>query len=257
MSKKQYFFISSFIILALVGIVWSVVLLMDPKAIPKIKWSSIKTEERIGVGLGHILKPQMEESQFVIIGVPTNEPKWIRILALIARKVKVMKPSVQIWVAEELVEVSNLLEGSSVKIFSTNDPPAVLYSDLGKVFLQDQESPHLLLTGLVDASSFNEDGRGGWLRANQKKSIHLLFADVIQSRDSESQALLPCDTSGRKFAVGRLGCDILSLSRLNYRKIKKTEGWGFATSQISERDFLTVVKAPNQKHENTENEEGK
>jgi hypothetical protein len=257
MSKKQYFVISSLVIIALIGLVWSVLLLMEPKAIPKIKWSSIKTEERIREGLGHILKPQIEQSQFVILGVPSDELKWIRISGLVAQKIQVLKPRLQIWAAEELIEVSNFLEGSAVKTFSMKDSPAASYSDLGKVFLQDQDSTLLVLTGLLDASSFNEEGRGGWLRANQKKSIHLLFADVIPNREQESEALLPCDTSGKKFAVGRLGCEILNLSRLNYRKIKKTEGLGFATSQISERDVLTVVKVPSQINENIGQEEGK
>jgi hypothetical protein len=160
------------------------------------------------------------------------------------------KPGSQIWVTEELTEMKEKLPDYSILTFDMNDHPAANYSELGKAFMNDLTSSHIIVTGLVDALSFNENSRGGWLRAHNKTSIHLIFSDAILSREEEKNALLPCDTSGREFAVGRLGCEILNLSRINYRKIKKTPDMGFATSQISERDYLTIIKfVPEQKKE--------
>jgi len=242
MSKKQYFLISSLAIAVLVGMVWSALFLMEPKAIPKIKWSSITSEDRISNGIAHILKIQIEKAPFIVIGLPSNEPKWIRLVSLQIRKLLEMNPLSQIWVTEELFEIKNELSDIEINSFIMSDPPGSPYSEIGKIFIKGSEQTQIIVTGLLDAVSYNQDSRGGWLRGHQKSTIHLLFADAILTREQEGTAHLPCDTSGKKFAVGQLGCDILNISRLNYRKIKKTEGLGFATSQISERDYLTVIK---------------
>jgi len=248
MSKKHYFLISGFIIISLVGLVWSVLRFMEPRAIPKVKWSAVKSEYRIRDAILHILKQPLSQAQFVLIGVPSNEPKWLNLVSLILQKAMIDKKGSQVWVTEELSAMREKLPDIPILTFEMSDPPASHDTDLGKVFHNDLKGSHFIVTGLVDALSFNEESRGGWLRANHKESVHLVFSDAILNREEEKNALIPCDTSGKKFAVGRLGCEILSLSRMSYRKIRKTLDMGFATSQISERDYLTVIKfGPNQK----------
>lgn len=242
MSKKHYFLFSSLVLVSLVGLVWGAFLLLEPKAIPKIKWSMVKTQDRLREGLLHSLQKPLNEAQFIVLGVPSNEPKWIHLVGLFVSRWQASNGTSTIWVAQELSDLQNSLGETSIKLFDMSEAPGASYSDLGQEFNQPGVNKNIVVTGLLDAASFNEESRGGWLREHNKASVHLLFAEAIKNRESESQALLPCDTSGKKFAIGRLGCDILNLSRLNYRKIKKTLGLGFATSQISERDYLTVIK---------------
>lgn len=244
MSKKQYFWISSFVILTLVGSVWAAFRLLEPKAIPKIKWSVVSGGQRSIDAIQFSLKPKLESTQFILVGVPGNHPKWISLLENFVNNQLAIQPRLEVFALEDIKSSLELSFQSKVQLFDLTDSPDSPFTTLGKIFKSNPEASKkfLILTSLVDSLSFNPDSRGGWLRGNNRNSIHIQFAEAISNRSEEVKAEYTCDTSGKLFALGRIGCEILNLSRLNYRKMAKKEGFGFVMSQISERDYLAIFR---------------
>lgn len=246
--KKKSFLISSLVIVFLVLLSWVAIQVIGPKAVPKIKWSGVKSESRLISSILFSLKPQIERADFILIGVPSNEPQWSYLLySLVLEVVQEVKLTRQkdtdIWVASPLEE-KFLQENTLVNVFDFNEIPDSTSSDLGRR-LTESPSPEnvtLIVSGVADVLSYYPELRGGYLRKQNKNSLHLLFSEV-QLPDTDSKSFLFfCDTSGKLGAMGTFGCEITQSSRVNYKKIKKTkEPIGFLMNQISERDYLILI----------------
>lgn len=240
MKKSTSFYFSAGMILALVGFTWLGLSLVEPKAIPKIKWSVVDELSRAQVAIDFSLTRDLEKSDFLILGVPSTEPEWTDLLRLIISARMKLDPRLEVWLALPFVPSLGDLSLPDM-IFDLTDTPGGDYTAFGKRLKNHSQGKVLIVTSLADALSFYPETHGGWLRNNGLKSTHVLMAKAILSREHEATAEITCDTSGKLHAVGRLGCEILNLSRLNYRKMAKAKpGIGFLMSQISERDFLAL-----------------
>lgn len=243
MTKKHYFFLTLSIALVIGGFGWTALQLLEPKAIPKIKWSVVQEPEKFAVSQEFRLHDEIKNAEWIVIGLPDNRKLWAQQVIYF---LQTLKTDYTLWVANEADFKEQPIWPQPPKTFSWSETPGDESTELGQSMIGSQNnlaSPHVLVTSTMDALSFNEGSRGYWLRLNHKKSVHLIWSEVLQKREDEATMAIPCDTSGKQFAIGRLGCEILNLSRLNYRKIKKSgEGWGFIMSQISERDFLALLR---------------
>lgn len=243
MTKKHYFYLTLSIALVIGGFGWTALQLMEPKAIPKIKWSVVQEPQKFAVSQEFRMHDEIKNADWIVIGIPDNREIWTQQISYF---IQALQEERTIWVADEADFREPLNGGQPVKRFSWSEAPGDEATDLGQSMRADKlgvTGRHILITSTMDALSFNEGSRGYWLRLNHKKSFHLIWSEIIEKREQEAAMTIPCDTSGKQFAIGRLGCEILNLSRLNYRKIKKSgTGWGFVMSQISERDYLALLR---------------
>lgn len=240
MTKKQYFYLTLSMALVIGGFGWTALQLMEPKAIPKIKWSVVPEVQKFAISQEFRLHDEIKNVNWVVIGIPDTRSIWAQQVMYFA---STYQGPFTLWVADEMEFKESLATNVMIKKFSWSETPGDEQTELGKMMQNNQSGRHILVTSTMDALSFNEGSRGYWLRLNHKKSLHLIWSDIIEKREQEASLTIPCDTSGKQFAIGRLGCEILNLSRLNYQKIKKSGvGWGFVMSQISERDYLALLR---------------
>jgi hypothetical protein len=259
MSKKHSFLLSLSFIIGCLLLGGGLLFRLDSTSTVKIPWTKVESLDSVAHDLSAALIEDIQKAQYLVVGVPSNHPQWIRLVkAMLEQLQQLHGGPFPVWIPQELEALKTLevTKGEDLyydwNLFELKESSESLYSRWSQVhesFYQNRELPPLsvVVTALTDAISFNE-GSHFWNLKEQKQTVHLLFAEALQSRQSEANSVLPCDTSGKKFAVGQVGCDILSLSRLNYKKIKnflqkdlENQKIGFATNQISDRDYLTIL----------------
>lgn len=241
MSKKHpVFVIWLFIVLALIGLISSVTLLIEPKLVYKIKWSDVTSAQTVSDSLWHVLRPLATELDVLVIGLAEPEDlksnPWLRhFLHSWPHKKN------GIWVHNEILSwagnediAKSLLSTDVIHFFPREKGAALALSLLS----EEQPHPTLVLAPVAEAAFFVSDNLGHQL-GQSLKTLHLLVARPPSSEDLQRW---PCQPAASQQSPLRLGCEVIKLSQVHRKKIDKTQSWGFLLTQMGERDYLLLWK---------------
>ncbi|MCX7674609.1 MAG: hypothetical protein N2Z70_02115 [Bdellovibrionaceae bacterium] len=241
MSKKHpVFVIWLFIVLALIGLISSVTLLIEPKLVYKIKWSDVASAQTVSDSLWHVLRPLTANLDVLVIGLAEPEDfkgnPWLRALL----KGWPYKKNT-IWVHNELVTwagsedtAKSQLSTDAITVFPREKGAALALN----LMSDEQSLPTLVLAPIAEAAFFVSDSLGYQL-GKGLKTLHLL---VGRTPGPEDLQRWPCQPAASLQSPLRLGCEVIKLSQVHRKKIDKTQAWGFLLTQMGERDYLLLWK---------------
>jgi hypothetical protein len=216
---------------------------VGPQPVGHIKLSSFVNAREASNAMFLKLRPQMLKSEVFFIGLPGNLAVGLDLVQQLQSDLpRYLESSFVFFIDQELEklypEIFRLL-GQPVQI-------GRLATEVGLQELQSLVQGGLkvaLITQLQTAYS-EAPGLAQVWRDQGGLSFNLLLASLARSKEQESELFPPCRTGFESAnPVANLGCMILQTSRLNYRRKAETKNFFGLMVQISDRDYLYLLRA--------------
>jgi hypothetical protein len=229
---------------------------IQPKTLPKIKPSGFRDEAEVAQSIHQRLQQEIQKTRIFFVGLSDTEKNQGKVLFEFIKQLKLVHPEIKrvLFDAEiyrqllvQMPEWQNI--DSEIKVFHL---PQQIQDFLVsfEATQKEQGGALLVLPTLQVTRRFEESVISAmYSGVNSKNSppvMSVLFANYFVSTDQKTDLIgttIPCHTSEKDQAgTGDLGCLIMRLSRVNERKLLKYKKLSGFMDQISESEYLMVLK---------------
>jgi hypothetical protein len=243
MSGVKIFWGLLIVILGITAGLWLFILDgVGPQPVRHIKLSSFVSPREATNALFLKLRPKMLEQNLFFIGIPGNLNLSLELMEqLQADLPRYLERNFIFLIDEDLEklypEVSKF-SGQRVQVVRLASALGVV--ELSKLF----ESGLSVAVFTQIQTAYSEAPGLAHFWREQGASFNLLFAPLARSKDHEAELYPPCRTGfDTGDPIAKLGCTILQTSRLNYRRKVEPKSFLGLMVQISDRDFLYLLRA--------------
>lgn len=208
---KQKIFYVFFGILVLVGLVVSIYFGLNPKPIPKIKFSSIESPEKLAQAVHFRLAQEIAPNKLFAIGYQPEHPEQLKVI-------KYWKENglADIWFADVNLQLGE--EFSEVEKFDSKTQFEDLAKKLFQLYSTDKKIA-VILPSVYSSQIVNDNFVDLFKRKYYLPIMSLTLVELLRVRDQEKALVLKCYMpDADKTGFGALGCATLQQSRFFYRK---------------------------------------
>ena len=241
LGMKKYWGLGALGLIALVGLVSVIYWGVQPRPLPKIKLSLFQTTNVVANSILISLRPELQEHSLVIWGIEPGQADLTRVLLDFVNLNQEPTTAFQGYVVDQELEnmIPELRTIPGDRIETLKEPDRLLAA------FQQLEKNHtraLFIMPAAYAATFLPGSPGQKLREQGFPFVTILMHSFPRRREDEKKLSTPCDVADHDMSgTGGLGCEILSLARLNYRKHFKSNDLIGLMSQVSQNDFLFLL----------------
>lgn len=241
--RKAIYWVTALIVLS-VGITICVYFGIQPKSIPKIKLSYLKTSREFGDAMVLSSQPAIDKTKLILLGVLPEMSSHKELIPEMVDSLRRKYPNLVVIVDFRFGLKESLHADAEIN-------PDVGNSDIATLI----EAPLrldkriLLILSVVHTSSLIKRNLINGLREQFAGQVMgLTIGNFPRSREEESDSLIRCQTEeADPTGYGSLGCMVLAMSRRNYYKRSKevtmNSGYVGMMDQVGLFDFLALFRA--------------
>lgn len=201
--------------LVLVGMAVTIYVAVEPRAVPKIKFSQFINAEAMSAALLQRLRLEITGSQVLFLGIQAEEKEHYVLVNDFIQRIQSEIHPLRVAVDPHLPHKSMISYQDEIDLKSEPDRfvEGVRQSYTQKVFLV------VIVPSLYASYLLSESPVSKLEKETQLRGTSFIFSKFPRSRDEESRLYYPCVSEDRDHqGSSPLGCMILNQARLSYRK---------------------------------------
>lgn len=223
------------------GLVWVTSLTIRPRQVNKIKISRFENPAVVANSALLSLERELQGHSLLLLGVGIGQPD---IPSIVLKWIEVNRDSSS---AFPVVIVDEEVDRLFPELRSVGGERLGVRQDLARLAagLQRYQQSGIRVMVLMPAPfavPSLENSPAFHLKEAGFKPLSLLFVGFPRRRTDESEVAIPCDVGPRdQTGTGKLGCDILTTARLQYRKFFSPGDLVGLLNQTGPSDFLFLL----------------
>ena len=241
LNMKKYLGPAALGLVALLGLVSVIYWGVQPRPLPKIKLSLFQTTNVAANSILISLRPELQEHSLFILGIEPGQADLTRVLLDFVNLNQDPSTAFQGYVVdqelEQMIPELKTIPGDRFETLKEKERLVAAFQQLSK-----SQTRALFIMPAAYAATFLSGSPGQQLREQGFSFSTILLHSFPRRREDEKKLSTPCDVASHDMSgTGGLGCEILSIARLNYRKHFKTDDLIGLMSQVSQNDFLFLL----------------
>lgn len=228
-------------ILGISGLSISIYFSIQPKPIPKIKYSLFSSPEEIGLAITHRLRLELSKETLIFLGIdPSNLEHYSLVNGFIAAMQKEGMGFESVVVDPKLPKKDLITHQEEIDLRSEMDRFKV-----GMSAAQSKNKKIAVILPTILASTLIDGSPVSMLMKDEKTSaIVFTIAELLISTAEESSTLYPCVANhADALGISKLGCLILTKSRPLYRKPSPGAKMPALMDQIGLAEYLILFRS--------------
>ena len=238
---KKYFAYTALALVLIIGTVLVIYVGVQPRAIPKIKLSGFQTTKVVAnsvlLSLGH----DISAHSLVLWGLEPGKPDLVQTLQDFIALNQDPKTAYQVFLVDQDLEILipelKAIPGERFDLKTDFDR-----LQRGLQQFASAKTRVMVILAPPFAAAYLAGSAAANLKAQGVDFISLLFVGFPRTRDAEKNLSIPCDVADHDMTgTGKLGCEIVTTARMNYRKTFHPGDLVGVMNQVSQNDFLFML----------------